>query len=146
MQSRAYKFKVKPNTTQQTQLLRTAGARRFIYNWSVAFDKKQYEETKKGLSAFDLNYRLTELKTQEGLEWLKEINAQTLQEATKDFSTAKQRFFKKLGRLPTFKTKHKDRPRFKIRQGTKLEDNKVWCPSIGWMRMPGTPLKVATPA
>ena len=47
---KAYKFRIYPNTEQQTMLARTFGCVRLVYNHSLEAKTKSYEETGKSLS------------------------------------------------------------------------------------------------
>jgi putative transposase len=132
---KAYKFKLTPNQAQLSQLRQFAGARRWVWNKCIELNHKQYNTTGKGYTNFDISYLLTSLKKEPEYNWLTLCNAQSLQEATKDWYTAMRAFYKGTSRFPKFKSRHKDQLRFKSRQGTQFKYNKVWCPSIGWIRV-----------
>jgi putative transposase len=132
---KAYKFKLKPNQVQLSQLRQFAGARRWVWNKCIELSQKQYETTGKGYTNFDINCLLTGIKKEPECNWLNLCNAQSLQEAAKDWYTAMKAFYKGTRKFPKFKSRHKDQLRFKSRQGTQFKSNKVWCPSIGWIRV-----------
>jgi putative transposase len=132
---KAYKFKLKPNQAQLSRLRQFAGARRWVWNKCIELNQTQYEATGKGHTNFDINSLLTNIKKEPECNWLNLCNAQTLQEVTKDWYMAMKAFYKGTSRFPTFKSRHKDQLRFKSRQDTQFKSNKVWCPSIGWIRL-----------
>lgn len=62
--TKVYRFRLKP-TKAQTQMLRQfAGARRFVWNWTLARRKAYYETTGKPLSRKILSAELPLLKKQ----------------------------------------------------------------------------------
>jgi putative transposase len=80
---------------------------------------------------------LTELKRQPGLEWLNEADSQALQQVLKDLYQAYANHFNprmKAG-LPKFKSRKRDRARFRIPQRVKLQDGAVSIPKIGAVRV-----------
>jgi putative transposase len=80
---------------------------------------------------------LTVLKRQPGLEWLNEADSQALQQALKDLYRAYDNHFnpKMRARLPKFKSRKRDRARFRIPQRITLDEGKVYVPKIGFVRV-----------
>jgi putative transposase len=135
---RAFKFKLKPTSTQRKAFLRFAGARRWIFNRGLDQRKKAFETTGKSPSYFEQNKELTTLKEQPETAWLKEIHSQVLQQALKDLDRAFQYFFRRLRKgekpgHPQFKKKGMQE-RFRFPQGVRIEGAKVFLPKIGWVR------------
>lgn len=64
-----------------------------------------FKETGKGLSYGQTSKLLTALK-KEDREWLKEVSSVPLQQSLRHLDHAYQRFFKKLGGYPSFKSKY----------------------------------------
>ncbi len=100
---KAYKYRLYPNKVQRELLEKHFGCCRFIYNWGLDAKKKAYKETGKSLPINDLIKKIPELKKE--LEWLKEVNAQSLQSALRNLDSAYSKFFKKQGKFPRFKNK-----------------------------------------
>jgi putative transposase len=73
--------------------------------------------------------------TQPGLEWLNDVDSQALQQVLKDLHRAFGHFFEKRARSPRFKSRKRDRARFRIPQRIKLQDVKVYVPKVGWVRI-----------
>ena len=100
---KAYKYRIYPNKEQKILINKHFGCSRFIYNWGLETRIRKYQESKKSLSSFDLCYRLTKLKKE--LEWLGEVNCQSLQAALRNLDNAYTRFFRENKGFPKFKKK-----------------------------------------
>jgi putative transposase len=132
---KVYRFRMKPTKAQAHALNRMAGARRWIWNWGLARKQEHFKATGETLRYVDLNGELTDLKRQPGMEWLREADSQSLQEALRDLDRAFVNFFEKRARFPKFKSKKRDRARFRIPQRVKLADGKVYVPKVGHVRV-----------
>jgi len=130
---KGFKFRLKPTKDQKEQLIRFAGACRYIYNRGLAQRKSLYEEEKKNISYYEQNNELTQLKIQEGTAWLKEAHSQNLQQSLKDLEAAFKRFFTTKEGYPKFKSKG-IRDSFRYPQGVKLQDSTIYLPKIGWVK------------
>lgn len=107
---RAYKYRIYPTEEQKVLFAKTFGCVRYVYNWGLDIKSNLYKEKKESIGVVTLINRMkSELKSEN--EWLKEVNAQSLQQALRHLDTAYQNFFKKNGKYPTFKSKH-DRQSF----------------------------------
>ncbi|MNI05038.1 Helix-turn-helix domain protein [compost metagenome] len=90
---KAYKFRIYP-TAEQTKLInKTLGCTRFVFNWFLALWKYAYKETGKGSTYGACSAELTKLKQE--LDWLKEPDKFSLQNALRNLSDAYDRFLKK---------------------------------------------------
>jgi putative transposase len=132
---RVYRFKLEPNTEQTQKLYQLAGSRRFAYNWALARRNEFYKSEGKTIPAAQLSLELTQLKKKTETAWLKESDSQLLQQALKDVETAFQNFFAGRARFPKFRSRNKGHFAFRIPQRVKIEQSKVYCPKIGWVRM-----------
>ena len=135
MHRKVYRFQVNPTPAQTVHFYQMAGAKRFVFNWSLARRKDYYAEHKQGLSAKVLSAELTALKKQPDTEWLKAVDSQLLQQALKDVDRAFQNFFDKRARFPRFKSRKRETPSFRIPQRVKVENSKVYVPKIGWVKI-----------
>src|SRR5262249_41054189 len=77
----------------------------------------------------------TALKSQAETAWLNEMDSQALQQTLKDLHRAFSNFFAKRARHPRFKSRKRDRARFRIPQRVKLDGGKVYVPKVGWVRI-----------
>ena len=102
---KAYKYRIYPNNEQKTQMAKTFGCCRFVYNQTLAYRKEVYEKEKKSVSKTDCNnYCNRQLKKE--YEWLKEVDKFALTNAIYNMDAAYQKFFKEHAGYPKFKSKH----------------------------------------
>ena len=81
---------------------KTFGCCRFVYTLALEVKTSAYKSAGVSLSAFDLFYQLTDLKTV--TPWLKEVDSQALQASVKRIDRAFDNFFRGNG-FPKFKKK-----------------------------------------
>ena len=132
---KAFRFRMQPTPAQREALARMAGARRFVWNWALNQRKQHYAATGNGLPAAELSRRLTALKQQPELAWLKEADSQALQQVLADLQRAYVNFFEKRARFPRFKSRKRDRARFRIPQRVAVVNEQVIIPKIGAVRI-----------
>ena len=102
---KAYKFRVYPSTEQKTQIAKTFGCCRFVYNQTLAYRKELYEKEKKTAGKIACNnYCNQELKKK--YEWLKEVDKFALTNAIYNMDAAYRKFFREHVGYPKFKSKH----------------------------------------
>ena len=128
-------FRLNPTKQQAGTLAKMAGARRWVWNWGLARKQEHYKSTGKTLTFSSLCKEITILKTKEETSWLKECESQSLQQSLKDLENAFKRFFNKKSKYPKFKTKKKSLSSFRIPQNIKIEDSKIYCPKVGWIKL-----------
>lgn len=146
---KAYKFRLYPTHRQVEQFIKHFGAVRFVYNFSLEQKIKVYEKDNTTLSRFDLNKMLPTLKSENG--WLKEANAQSLQEANINLESAFTRFFREKKGFPKFKSRKNPVQSFHVPQNytVNFDDNTIKLPKIGLVKAKlhqtfGGKLKTAT--
>jgi putative transposase len=100
----ATKIRLYPTTAQREALTRQFGCARWVFNWGLELSRRTYLETGKGLTYFNLNKQLPELKREH--EWLREADSQALQVALQNLAAAYEAFFKGRSRYPRFRSKH----------------------------------------
>lgn len=74
---------------------------------------------------------LTVLKRQPETAWLREYNAQSLQQALRDLDKAFSAFFARRSRFPRFKAKKRETPSFRLPAEVKVVDGYLYVPKIG---------------
>ena len=122
---RTYKFRLYP-TKEQTELLaKHFGCTRFVYNYFLNQRKEQYQFTGKSDNFYAQEKALTELKKQEEMILLKEVNAQSLQYALRCLDSAYTNFFKKRAKFPNFKSK-RSKNSFTAPQSTSVSGNRLF--------------------
>ena len=130
---KAYKYRIKPNKTQELKLNQFFGCARFIYNWGLSRKSEAYSIDNTNISCFDLTKEVTELKKSENFSWLKGVHSQTLQMSLRNLDNAYTNFFKQKSSFPKFKKKS-NRQSFQYPQSVKIQDNKIFLPKIGWVK------------
>ena len=90
---KAYKFRIYPNKKQQELINKTFGCCRFVYNKYLAKRIDVYKNNKETFTYKQCSSDLTNLKKE--LNWLKEPDKFSLQNALKDLDNAYENSLKK---------------------------------------------------
>lgn len=122
-----YRFRLQPTTEQQKLLAKHFGCTRYLYNYFLARRKEQYLTTGRSNNFVHDCKELTELK--KTVTWLKEPNAQSLQQAIKNLDAAYGNFFAKRAKFPTFKNKN-SKQSFRVPQNVRLVGGKLVIPKF----------------
>src|SRR4051794_27372316 len=128
-------------------LVPAAGARRKAWNWAVRKIKANadqwHAEAAYGVDRSDrvrpLSYfTLGKLWTAERpavAPWADVHSTWTFRYALRDAANAHQAFLAGKRRFPRFKSRHRDRSRFTVRDGLQLEAGRVRLAKYGWVRV-----------
>ena len=119
-----YKFRLKPTKEQEIMLNKHFGSVRWSYNYFLNQRKEEYLNNKKSITYNKQSSVLTQLKTQEETNWLKEVNSQSLQYSLKCLDQAYQNFFNKRTKFPKFKSR-KSKNSFTCPQFVSYKGNKL---------------------
>ena len=98
-----YVVRIYPTEEQEGLIRRSGGACRFLYNRLLDWEKSIYEKEKRFVSEYELNSHILDLKKEN--PWLAEVNAQSLQQVSKNLVKAYKAFFRKKAGFPKFKKK-----------------------------------------
>lgn len=98
-----YKYRIYPTKAQSELINKHIGSCRFVYNLALETKQTAYAGQRVNLTCFDLIKQLPDLKKE--IEWLKEINSQSLQQSIVNLDTAFTNFFKGRTDFPNFKKK-----------------------------------------
>ena len=136
----SYKFRIYPNLTQISQIQRTFGCCRYVFNYYLARRRKCYEESGNTLNYYDCAKDMTQLKA--AFEWLREVDATALQSALRDLDFAYQHFVRRVKKgekpgYPCFKRKHDHRKSYKskcVGTNIKVQDQAVQLPKLGLVK------------
>lgn len=121
---RAYKYRLYPTAEQKVLFAKTFGCCRYVYNWALEQNITAYKESKKHYSYFDLCAKLVhELKVEH--DWLKEVQAQALQGALRNQTSAYTNFFRNTKNVgfPRFKSR-KEGQSYSFAQGCRVDFSK----------------------
>jgi len=97
--NKAFKYLIKPNTSQIILIEKTFGCTRKVFNLMLDEKIKYYEETKKTL-------KVTPAKYKKEYKYLKEVDSLALANTQLQLEVAYKNFFNKQNRFPKFKSKH----------------------------------------
>ena len=122
------KYRLYPTKSQADLLDKHIGACRFIYNLALETKQIAYASNQKNLSCFDLMGQLPDLKKE--CPWLKEVNAQSLQQAIVNLDTAYTNFFKGKANFPKFKSKRNSNQSFIVQQRIKIFEKSISIPKF----------------
>lgn len=100
---KAFKTRIYPTKEQAILIDKTIGCCRFVYNNGLSIKENQYKKDKTSISIYDLIRQLPKLK--EEYEWLKEVEAQALQQSLLDLQYSYTKFFKEKIGTPKFHKK-----------------------------------------
>jgi len=128
---KAYKYRIYPSSSQQTELAKTFGCCRKIYNWALDLKNKRYSQYRQNISRYELDKMLTFLKKTNELAFLNEANSQALQQELNHLEMAFTNFFKHNSGYPNFKSKY-DNQSYSCPQNVKIDfkTQRVFIPKL----------------
>lgn len=116
-----------------------------MYNRFLARRQESYRETGKGLTRFQCDKELTDLKRGEDTAWLRDVDKFALQQAVRDLDRAFENFFRDC-RKPK-KERRFGYPNFKSKKGVKqsyrtnftngniaVAEDRLKLPKLGWVK------------
>jgi len=132
---KAFRYRLYPNAVQAQALAQNFGCARFAFNYFHAERQRYYAEHKDDPNKRSLRYEdtakeLKALKRDPEHLWLKEANAQVLQQSLMDLDRAYQNFFAKRAKFPQFHSK-RDRQSIRYPQFVTVGESWVRLPKIG---------------
>lgn len=135
---KAYKYRLYPNEVQSTLLQKTFGCCRFVYNQTLDYRKKLYENENKSMNKFSCSKYVTQVLKKE-FEWLKEVDKFALTNSVWNMDAAYQNFFKLHRGYPKFKSKHDNHKAYKTDFSNNnievsFSQNKVKLPKLKWVK------------
>lgn len=130
---KTFKFRLYPNKSQQTALIKQFGCARFVYNHYRAAREGYYIDTGTDLGYVDCNLDLTDLKKEPEYVWLKDADSQVLQEALRNLDRAYVNFFEGRANYPKFKNRHTNQS-IRYPQRFKLNGKRIYLPKVGWVK------------
>ena len=107
---KAIKIEIKLTKEQKTQVNKTIGVERFIYNEYIKYNQEQYKLGNKFVSAFDFSKYINNvyLPNNPDKKWIKEVSSKSVKQAMIYGEIAFKKFFKGLSSFPVFKKKGKN--------------------------------------
>lgn len=134
---KAYKYKLKPNKTQEIAINQFLGCARFIYNWGLNQKTEQYKLNGTSPNYNVLAKELTLLKQTEGYTWLQDAPIDALQQSLRNLENAFTRFFREHNGYPKFKSKKSNSNSYKVIKRVHFDFTnwKVKLPKLGWVNI-----------
>ena len=129
---KAYKYRIYPNKRQKELLAKTFGCCRFVYNHFLNKRIETYQNEQKTLSYNQCSSELTKLKSE--LEWLKEPDKCSLQNALKDMDRAYKNFFRNNAGFPKYKSKKIHRFSYRTNANIAYCGKHIKLPKLGMVK------------
>lgn len=135
---RTYKYRLYPNKQQEILLQKTFGCCRFVYNQTLDYRKKLYENESKSMNKFSCNQYVNQVLKRE-FKWLKEVDKFALTNSVWNMDAAYQNFFVLHRGYPKFKSKRDNHKSYKTdftnnNIEVSFEKNKVKLPKLKWVK------------
>ncbi|MFX1283393.1 MAG: RNA-guided endonuclease InsQ/TnpB family protein, partial [Promethearchaeota archaeon] len=154
LRTRGYRYELRVNNKERTQLTKYADIARFAWNWGLAARKQRYQHqtgAARYTDAMKQHKELNRLK-KTAYPWMYEVSKCVPQEALRDLDRAYQNFFTNLHQrkqkqtshkigFPTFKKKGKSKDSFRLTGVIRLfpEVKQVQLPRLGNLRLKEKP-------
>lgn len=110
---KSIRVRLYPTKQQEALMWQAVGTMRFVYNWTLDKQERNYKNGGKFISFFDMGKEFTQFKKE--LPWLKEVSCMLEKQAIKDACEAYKKFFKGLSKHPKFKSRKRSKPSFYVR-------------------------------
>lgn len=129
---KAFKTRIYPTIEQAILIDKTIGCCRFVYNNGLNVKITQYKKDKTSISCYDLIKKLPKQKQE--FEWLKEVEAQALQQSLMDLDSSYKKFFQEHKGFPKYHKKGiKDS--FRSLSAKYVTRHKIKLPKIGEVKV-----------
>ena len=121
---KGFKIRIYPTKGQEEKFWQHIGCCRYVWNWMLDHQQKNYADGGKHLSAFDMMNKLKPLKNDGGHDWLYEVSNTSLKDTCRDLDKAYKAFFKKNAKFPKFKSRKHSNPSYPVRSESLWFDGK----------------------
>ena len=133
---RAHKIRIYPTREQETQLYKTAGTSRYVYNWALDQWKSMYDAFDKGLSQERPSaFKLVTRWTKERPDWSHEVNRCSQNRAIINVGKAFENLWRGKAAYPKFHKKGRKDSFYVDNTAAYIEDNRISLPRIGKVRL-----------
>lgn len=106
---RTFKFRFYPTVEQESELLRTWGCVRLVYNRALDLRTQSWYKEQRRVSYNETCAALTQWKREDDLVFLNEVSSVPLQQSLRRLQAAFVNFFEKRARYPKHKSKRKSK-------------------------------------
>ena len=138
---RSFKTEINPSKEQITQIDKTIGICRYVYNFYLAYNKELYDKDESFMSGKSFSVWLNNeyLPNNPDMLWIKEVSSKSVKKSIEDGYTAFSRFFKGKSGFPRFKKKAKsDVKMYFVKNNPKdcsCERHRINIPTLGWVKL-----------
>jgi len=122
----AYKCRAYPDTEQASQLNRTFGCIRVVWNHTLTWRQDRYRSEHASTSYPQASAHLTQLKTSQDLAWLNEVPCVPLQQALRHQQAAFTNFYAGRARYPRYKSRGGRQSAEYTRSGFRYRDGQLY--------------------
>ncbi|WP_407542094.1 IS200/IS605 family element RNA-guided endonuclease TnpB (plasmid) [Deinococcus radiomollis] len=145
LRQKAFKVRLCPTAEQATQINKTIGSARYVYNRFLARRQAAYKDEGTSLNYQRTSSELTQVKKDEETLWLKEVDKFSLQNSLKDLDRAYQNFFQdckkpkkeRKFRYPKFHSKRGRKQSYRTNQtngNIAVQGDALKLPRLGWIK------------
>lgn len=140
---KGYKYRIYPTKEQEELIQKTFGCSRYVYNYFLNMKIELYKTEQKSMTYNQCSKMLTQLKKE--IDWLREPDKCSLQNALKDLDNAYQNFFREIKKgnsnqgFPKFKSKKNNKKAYRTSfSNNNIElnfaNNQIKLPKLGWLK------------
>ena len=106
---RAYKYRFYPTPEQATELARTFGSVRYVYNRALAERSRAYTQEQRKVTYAESARWVARWRHDPDTQWLGNVASVPLQQALRQLQTAYVNFWGRRTKYPKFKSRHRSR-------------------------------------
>lgn len=131
----AYVYRIYPTKEQMEQINKTIGCARFVYNQMFTIQQNSYKNGEKYLLKNKAN-DLCNQQLKNDYPFLREVDKFALTNSIYHLDDAYDRFFKKLGKFPKYKSKHKTKLSYTTNftnNNIVIEQERIKLPKLKWV-------------
>ena len=123
---RAYRYRFYPTPEQASELNRTLGCVRFVWNWALAERTERYRVGGEHVGYHQLSAELTALKQVGATGFLTEVSSVPIQQVLRHQQSAFSNFFAKRARYPRFKSRNGHQSMEYTRRGFRWREGRLF--------------------
>ena len=138
---KSFKTEINPTQEQKSQINRTIGTCRYVYNFYIAYNKELHDRGEKFMTGKSFSVWLNNeyIPNHPDKAWIKDVYSKAVKKSIEDGCTAFTRFFKHQSAFPNFKKKGRsDVKMYFVKNNPKdcaCERHRIKIPTLGWVRL-----------
>ena len=138
---KSFKTEINPTQEQKSQINRTIGTCRYVYNFYLAYNKELHDNGEKFMTGKRFSVWLNNeyIPNHPDKAWIKDVYSKAVKKSIEDGYTAFTRFFKHQSAFPNFKKKGRsDVKMYFVKNNPKdcaCERHRIKIPTLGWVRL-----------